>query len=266
MARLRSGLSLVCCVLLTSSGCGWAKRKPYGNDPLIRHQKPVVGVLPAKPTGSATAAEPYPPPRPVLPADPSLIRGNGPALRELIPPLPDAVASTPAASPSLGLPPVQYVPASAPRMLEDAATQEREVLPLPRAVPEPVEPSRTIETISVQPPITVERSAVFDRAADYRWLQGPLDVHHRGFLALRYCDASQDDRWGGKVRLADDDRLKEFADGDVLRVEGAIEAPPADGKWPEHAYPLFRITSVELVRKTTASVHRIDATSRARSE
>src|SRR5438309_1661786 len=61
------------------------------------------------------------------------------------------------------------------------------------------------------------RPQAYGHAPDYRWLEGTLDVHHRGFRALRYADLSAEDRYGGKVRLADDERLRAFADGDVLR-------------------------------------------------
>jgi hypothetical protein len=101
--------------------------------------------------------------------------------------------------------------------------------------------------------ITTSRRRVdgnYGRAADYTWLQGVLDKHYLGYLTLRYCDYSADDRWGGKVVLEEDPRLAQFHDGDVVQVEGDLIAPStatADQPW-QH-YPRYRIRGIELIKR-----------------
>src|SRR5207253_1953270 len=62
----------------------------------------------------------------------------------------------------------------------------------------------------------------FGHTADYTWLHGELDRHYRGYLEVRYQSPSEEDAFGGKVRLEDDPRLAEFRAGDVVAVEGEL--------------------------------------------
>jgi hypothetical protein len=228
-------------------GCGWSKRKPYAGDPLLRLQRPVVDSTPAQ-LATSTAAEPYAPPRPNLPIDPlyaRLPKVAGPAAG---PPSPDPItARTDTAEPpmmdsitgpELPAPPTELaVPVSAPRLVSNESPAKPDSVPSPRPLP-------ALE--SPQPPSSPD-TKTYGHDSNYRWLRGVLDVHHRGYLALRYCDASVEDRWGGKVRFEPDERLNAFQDGDVLFVEGELVAE-GDGAERKTGYPRYRITSVRLAR------------------
>ena len=79
-------------------------------------------------------------------------------------------------------------------------------------------------------------------------MAGILDRHQKGgYWTLRYAPSGEDDPWGGKVRLIDDDRLTGFTSGDVVYVEGELLAPrsAADAA----TYPPYRVTDVRLVEK-----------------
>jgi hypothetical protein len=65
---------------------------------------------------------------------------------------------------------------------------------------------------------------------------------------LRYRPASEDDAWGGKVRLADDPRLADFRPGDVVAVEGEIVRDPAGENGPDR-YPRFHVCEIKLVER-----------------
>jgi hypothetical protein len=228
-------------------GCGWSKRKPYAGDPLLRLQRPVVDATSTQ-LAASTAAEPYPPPRPDLPVDPLYARlpklaGSGTA-----PPNPDPIATrTDTAEPpmmdsitgpELPAPPTELaVPVSAPRLVSNESPAKPHNVPSPRPLP-------TLEPVQFPNRPDTETYA---HAPDYHWLRGVLDVHHRGYLALRYCDASVEDRWGGKVRLEPDERLNAFHDGDVLFVEGELIAE-GNSTETKAGYPRYRITSVRLAR------------------
>ena len=90
----------------------------------------------------------------------------------------------------------------------------------------------------------------YGHAADYSWLQGELDRHYRGHLELRYRPVSEDDPYGGKVRLEDDPRLAEFRPGDVIAVEGELLTDP-DGPTaaPWAQYRRYHVRAVHLVER-----------------
>jgi len=85
----------------------------------------------------------------------------------------------------------------------------------------------------------------FDRASDYSWLQGEFDCHYRGYKELRFQSASEDDPYGGKVRLVDDPRLAEFRPGDIIRVEGELVRDNETNS----VNPRFIIRNVRLIEK-----------------
>jgi hypothetical protein len=91
----------------------------------------------------------------------------------------------------------------------------------------------------------------YGHSTDYRWVAGVLDRHQRGNIwTLRYADFSSDDRWGGKVRLVDADKLRGYQEGDILYIEGELLAPNnASAANDSNAYPPFKVTDVKLVRK-----------------
>jgi hypothetical protein len=91
-------------------------------------------------------------------------------------------------------------------------------------------------------------SSVYGHAPDHSWLLGVVDKHYAGHIELRYCDASEDDSWGGKVALENDPRLAQFHDGDVIRVEGdLLPVDPSQRDTWSH-YPHYRIRDVKLIQ------------------
>lgn len=88
----------------------------------------------------------------------------------------------------------------------------------------------------------------YGHAPGYSWLQGVLDRHYQGHYELRYCDAAIEERWGGKVCLQDDPRLKDFRDGDLVVVRGTMETdiPPLSEGWH---YPHYHISAILLLHR-----------------
>jgi hypothetical protein len=107
-------------------------------------------------------------------------------------------------------------------------------------VPPPVKDTR--------PPLPLRPGERFGHAADYKWVAGILDKHQKGgYWTLRYAPSGDDDPWGGKVRLLDEDKLADFTNGDVVYVEGDLFAPRSAAETA--AYPPYRVTDVRLIEK-----------------
>jgi hypothetical protein len=90
----------------------------------------------------------------------------------------------------------------------------------------------------------VHQAAIYAYAPDYSWLEGTLEKHYEGHYALRYCEPTVPDRWGGKVLLNSDPRLADFHDGDVVRVEGVLLAGLDLAALAANGYPRYRIREV----------------------
>ncbi len=205
-------------------GCSTADRRPYQQDPLLISKKPVeTRAQNARPTLLAQA-DPTPP--------------MGPGV-------------------SLAAAPQPIVPATAPSVVVQSD-------------PEPGVPAHTVSTFSGAveaipavrvkdsqsppgPPVVtaIERKVhgTYGNGPDYGWLQGVVDRHYRGQWYLRYCDSSVEDKNGGKVCLADDPRLSQLKDGDVIFVEGEIvqeKEPVNRGPW--HHYPRYQIRTLKPVQ------------------
>ena len=109
--------------------------------------------------------------------------------------------------------------------------------------------------IGVRPPARDVREGLplrpgqrFGHAADYKWVAGILDRHQKGgYWTVRYAPSGEDDPWGGKVRLLDEERLAGFGSGDVVYVEGELLAPRSAADTA--AYPPYRVTDVRLLEK-----------------
>src|SRR5262249_27314295 len=87
----------------------------------------------------------------------------------------------------------------------------------------------------------------FGHYADYARIQGILEHHYRGFYCLRYCDSSEEDPHGGKVRLEDDARLGDYSEADIIALEGDMyDASERDGRGSP---PRYRIKAIQLVKK-----------------
>jgi hypothetical protein len=117
-------------------------------------------------------------------------------------------------------------------------------LPEPEAAPVAVATPRA----AVVRPLPLKAGERFGHAADYKWVAGVLDYHQKGgYWSLRYADSGDDDPWGGKVRLLADERLGNFASGDVVYLEGELLAPRSAAEGA--TYPPYRMTDVRLVEK-----------------
>lgn len=117
-------------------------------------------------------------------------------------------------------------------------------------LPDPPVPTAPVRppVAEVKPPLPLAPGQRFGHARDYKWIAGVLDRHQKGgFWTLRYAPSGEDDPWGGKMRLLDDDRLTGFASGDVVYMEGELLAPPSAADTA--AYPPYRVTHIRLVKK-----------------
>jgi outer membrane biosynthesis protein TonB len=84
----------------------------------------------------------------------------------------------------------------------------------------------------------------YGHAPDYTWLQGEADKHYRGYWTLRYRDPSEEDKYGGRVKLEGAIRLTEFEVGDIIGVRGEF-VPNANPNQP----PSFKVHNLWLVNK-----------------
>jgi hypothetical protein len=196
------------CVL----GCESAARRPYADDPLLMNRKPVVAKAAAASPGALARTEP-PPPTP-----PSTAFASTTVPEE---PKPTPAPPTPTPDETGAKPPVPAVPVARTK-------------PLPE--------------VPVSPPIRRQVPETYGHAAEYTWLQGVLDKHYQGQFGLRYCEPSVEDRWGGKVTLADDPRLAQFHDGDQILVEGELVGDQT-ARDARHRYPTYRIREIWLVQR-----------------
>jgi hypothetical protein len=200
-------------------------------------QLPVEPVLPMP--------SPVKPPDKIPPAAPMV--ASGPALPLSIPPREIAVIP-PAVKPTAEAPPViAPIPADVKMPARDAFVSGTK------------QPSVPFELSIIGPPkdtspppvvFPLKAGEKFGHAADYKWVAGVLDRHQKGgYWTIRYADFSEDDRWGGKVRLLDDAKLKDFQSGDVVLLEGELLAPSsaADTAGP---FPPYRVTGAKLVAKS----------------
>jgi hypothetical protein len=263
---VRSGAALVLSAGLLAGCESTPQRTPYADNPLLQARQPLLqpaGAPASDPTqvaqaGPKTVVVPPPglyqqppagfaaaPPNPTYPAPTPTYPGTGPALPPAIP----TSASRVMPEPTLG----QMAP-PAPLPLPAAA-----VVPLPTATPAAVAPTvapavAVVPAPAAPPPVTqaAVRTAEgkFGHSADYTWLQGELDRHYRGHLELRYRPMSEDDPYGGKVRLEDDPLLAQFRPGDVIAVEGEMLTDP-DGASaaPWAQYKRFHIRAARLVER-----------------
>ncbi|MCS6851635.1 MAG: hypothetical protein NZ700_10765 [Gemmataceae bacterium] len=203
-----------------SWGCQHASESAYPNDPLLLSKKPVEGTLTSPGPTLLAQAEPQAPPQPRLLAKSR--RTGGPSdgrpahsgtaddSGPTLQPIPGHRGPAPA------IPAVQGRPSEGP--------------PESRSAPHAV-------------------VGTYGHAPDYSWLQGELDRHYRGTYYLRFCDPTVAHPLGGKVTLEDDPRLKNFQDGDIIQVEGALLAEDQDASQGRRPYPRYRIERIWLVQR-----------------
>jgi hypothetical protein len=221
-------------------GCQTTSRKPaYSDNPLLASRQPLVHSAEEREkaataahqktkskdnaTANVDAAPVLPPPVPLGAPPPALVQSPGEA-----PPPPsfgemDSTGPTVTESPPAPIPTMQPLPA---RTVNESGM-------IPAAAATPSTASRIV-------------NGQYGYSTDRAWLQGELDRHYRGFLELRYRPASDEDTFGGKVRLDDDPRLAQFRAGDIVAVDGELirDADLATGQ-----YPRFRIRSIRLIER-----------------
>ena len=181
--------------------------------------------------------------------------------------LPDLSPDQPVRPPSDVAPLLSSQPGPPPRevVAPGPAAQVKPLLvdaPKPAPGPDGFAPAPKIGLPEVPPPAVGARPAVpdvraglplrpgqrFGHAADYKWVAGILDRHQKGgYWTVRYAPSGEDDPWGGKVRLLDEERLAGFSSGDVVYVEGDLLAPRSAADTA--AYPPYRVTDVRLLEK-----------------
>jgi hypothetical protein len=231
-----------------------ALQSTYPPDPLLQNKTPVVAkVESARPVVART--------EPAAPALPPGVLASAPTRRPIDPPT-EMVRKPEEKRPPAEPPPLSFNKGANPpaqATITSAAGVNPSSPPTPAVVaagnarqPVPVVPAlntRPAAEVAATPAVHHKVDGTYGRATDHAWLQGVLDKHYRGHFDLRYCDATVEDDWGGKVHLEDDDRLKDFQDGDVIYVEG--ELVRENGQvvlGHQNHYPRYRIRQVELVR------------------
>jgi hypothetical protein len=213
-----------------AAGCQIASRKPpYSDNPLLASRQPLVHTSAQREKAAATAqvsSNPVlSPPVPLAPGTTAVVQTP----RDQPPP---PSWGTGDAGPTLPEAPPAAIP-----LLQPLPAQSMGDVPNNGTIPASATMSSTASRIM---------NGKFGYAADHSWLQGELDRHYRGYLDLRYRPASEEDIFGGKVRLDDDPRLAEFRAGDIVAVDGELirDADPTIGQ-----YPRFRIKSVRLIER-----------------
>jgi hypothetical protein len=249
------------------AGCSTQRRAPYANDPVLLHYKPTLNdsatimaekqahhgpAKPPMPTGAQEAAHDPAVARTMPDRNLQPAKAEAPGQLLAPPPGPEAeraknasAGTTPDAS-SLPVRPPETSVLTAP----DAGTQPQQ---LPVTIPEAVALNAaqpTPDALATTPVATNAevRSAdgTYAHDSEYHRVQGVLERHYRGYYCVRYCDPSVEDQYGGKFRLVDDQRIKQFNEGDVIAVEG--EMIP-NGPEEYNMNPRFKINLVRLVRK-----------------
>jgi len=224
--------------LTTMAGCSTTKDGPYSSDPLLMSR--------GNASASSRTRVELPLDEPLAPRSPNL--PHLPMMRPQFAQTPGAVKTTPS-----------VMLASTPKITE---TPEPPAMPVMAIAKEPIEniaipaavnvvPTPVVDTAKPatgKPPVAVV--GTHGHGANYVWLQGVVDRHYRGYLNLRYTDPSQEDYWGGKVKLIEDARLNGLQDGDVIFVEGEVLRNDDNASSERRdGYPSYRITNVWIVSR-----------------
>jgi hypothetical protein len=102
--------------------------------------------------------------------------------------------------------------------------------------------------ISPLPPLPLKPGEKLGHGPEFQWLAGVADRHSKGgYWTIRYADIGTDDLWGGKVRLLDDDRLRDLRNGDRVYVEGELMAPKSAAE--NTVCPPYRVTNIRVIEK-----------------
>jgi len=228
-------------------GCQNSRKSPYADNPLLLSREPLLQTFSknsAAPVPSTTEVKPT-----SLPSTAASTKTTTGAVKQTSSvtsvPIPDG-PQLGASGETLTIKPPPAAPAAivAPPSQTPKSMQPSEPVFTPAKVPAvlPTPPAAPATTTPAIMPVSYQR---FGHAADYSWLQGEFDVHYRGFKELRFRSASEEDAFGGKVRLVDDARLNEFKPGDVVRVEGELVRDETNGG----QYPRYHVKSIQLMER-----------------
>jgi hypothetical protein len=196
----------------------------------------------------ATAAKPQAPAEGTLAANPNEPVGQAleipvmPAMRAIV-----ARADTPTEevrTPSAPRPAPQ-IPDPQIRRVESRPPDHSPVMPPPMVEPSKV-PAAIENVTPVEPPppapAVTASAGGFGHAEDYSWLCGELQYTKSKGWRLRYAGLDQEDTYGGSVTLPDESRLAGFQDGQMVRVQGHLQA---EGK---AIAPPYRIEAIEPLK------------------
>jgi hypothetical protein len=229
-------------------GCQSSRKTPYADNPLLMSREPLLQSF-TKNSPVVPTADPKPN---TLPNPQPTVKPWGNSVKQTsnvtAAPIPDGpqlgatgetltIKPPPAATPAIVVPPPESTKNVVPAEPVFTPSKAPAVLPTPPIPPQPVNTGIM--------PMSYQR---FGHAPDYSWLQGEFDIHYRGFKELRFRSASEEDAFGGKVRLVDDARLNEFKPGDVVRVDGELVRDETNGG----QYPRYHVKSIQLVERKTA--------------
>ena len=85
---------------------------------------------------------------------------------------------------------------------------------------------------------------------NYEWITGQLSYMHvdGGVWVVRYAGLEEEDRFGGSVVLAPAVSMKNFREGDLVRVHGEV----LDQGHSSHHLggPLYRVNSVQILERS----------------
>lgn len=219
--------------------------------------KPVDAIAPPPAIMPTPIAMPLPmAPTPMAPL-PAVVKKEEPKLEELKKPEPVKPVEAVAAKPVEAAKPIEAVAAKTILPAEAIVAKNQ---------PEPVMPA-TLTTSSVPAVGEVKQvsaesvttfmpdnSVSLDRAADYKWVQGRLQIIHtrHGECRIRYCSIDKEDLYGGSLVLKHDARLEEFKEGDIVRIEGLVIE---DRSGRPFAAASYRIDTIRLVESAEQHDH-----------
>lgn len=226
----------------------------------------------APPAVVAKAAETVAPPPAIMPAPvvmplpmaptpmtpmPAVVKKDEPKLEELRKPEPVKPVEAAAVKPVEAAKPIEAVAAKTilPAEAIVAKNQPEPVMPASlttSSIPAAGEVKHaSAESVTTYMP---DAATCLDRAADYKWVQGRLQIIHtrHGECRVRYCSIDKEDLYGGSLVLKHDARLEEFKEGDIVRIEGSVIE---DRSGRPFATASYRIDSIRLVEHADQHDH-----------
>jgi hypothetical protein len=87
----------------------------------------------------------------------------------------------------------------------------------------------------------VAGSGRYGHAPDYTWVRGEVRHTRKGWH-LRYASLDEIDAHGGSVTLADDPRLCDLKEGDIVQVKGRLQNPSS-----RTGSPLYDVSDIHPV-------------------